>query len=86
MSRPRSRDKSVPISLAIPTSLLMKLENHLSYDASRSKWICGAIENKILDIRHNPIDDRTTRQLMSQLSMKPDVDETLRIILIKLLN
>jgi len=82
MSRPRSRDKAIPMSVAIPTSLAMKLENELSYAQSRSKWICDAIENKLLDIRHNPIEDRTTRQLISQLSQRPDIDRKLMLILL----
>ena len=86
MSRPRSRDKSIPMSVAIPTSMMMKLENTLSHSQSRSKWICGAIESKLLGMNQSQIEDRTTRQLMAQLSMKSDVDETLKIILIKLLN
>jgi metal-responsive CopG/Arc/MetJ family transcriptional regulator len=85
MSRPRSRDKCIPITIAIPTSLAMKLENALSYSSSRSAWVSDAIENKILDIKHNPVSDRTTRQLIAQLSMREDIDETLRIILKKLL-
>jgi metal-responsive CopG/Arc/MetJ family transcriptional regulator len=81
MSRPRSRDKCIPITIALPTSLAMKLENALSYSQSRSTWVANAIENKILDIKHNPVDDRTTRQLIAQLSMRPDIDESLRLIL-----
>lgn len=81
MSRPRSRDPVIPISLAIPTSMKMKLENELSYSQSRSKWIQDAIENKFLDIKHNPVDDRTTRQLIAALIQRKDIDETLRLVL-----
>jgi|TARA_R110000824_G_scaffold231971_1_gene419868 hypothetical protein len=85
MSRPRSRDKSIPMSVAIPTSMMMKLENTLSHSQSRSAWVCDAIENKLLGMSQSNIGDRTTRQLMAQLSMKEDCDETLKIILKKLL-
>ena len=85
MSRPRSRDKSIPMSVAIPTSMMMQLENHLSHSQSRSKWICGAIEDKLDGIKHSSHTDRTTRQLMAQLSQREDVDDTLKIILLKLL-
>jgi metal-responsive CopG/Arc/MetJ family transcriptional regulator len=81
MSRQRSRDKCIPITIALPTSLAMKLENALSHSQSRSTWVANAIENKILDIKHNPVDDRTTRQLIAQLSMRQDIDESLRLIL-----
>ena len=81
MSRPRSRDPFIPISLSIPTSLKMKLENHLGYAESRSKWICGAVEDKMLGIKHSSHEDRTTRQLIAQLSQREDIDGTLRTIL-----
>jgi metal-responsive CopG/Arc/MetJ family transcriptional regulator len=85
MSRPRSRDKAIPMSIAIPTSMMMKLENTLSYSSSRSAWVCDAIENKLLGMSQSNIADRTTRQLMAQLSMKEDCDATLKLILQKLL-
>jgi len=85
MSRPRSHDKSIPISLAIPTSMVMQLENHLSHSQSRSKWICGAIEDKMDGIKHSSHEDRTTRQLIAQLSQRTDIDETLRTILLNAL-
>lgn len=81
MSRPRSRDKSIPISIAIPTSLAMKLENHLSHSQSRSRWICGAIEDKMLGITSTQISEASTRQLMAALTQRDDVDETLRMLL-----
>ncbi|AXH78657.1 MAG: hypothetical protein [Circular genetic element sp.] len=81
MSRPRSKDKRVPITIAIPTSLMMKLENELSHSQSRSKWVSDAIENKLLDIKHNPIADRTSRQLIAQLIQRGDIDTTLKLIL-----
>jgi hypothetical protein len=34
-----------------------------------------------LDIRHNPINDRTTRQLIAQLIQREDIDDTLKMIL-----
>ena len=82
MSRPRSMDKSVPVSVAIPTSLVMKLENHLDYSQSRSKWICRAIESKLLGMESNGIETASTWQLMAALSLRPEVDKTLKQLLI----
>jgi len=86
MSRPRSRDKSIPMSVAIPTSMMMKLENTLSHSQSRSKWICGAIEDKLDGTKHSSHEDRTTRQLMAQLSQREDIESTLKSLLLMLLN
>ena len=42
--RPRSMDKSVPISVALPQSLVTRIDQHLSYTASRSKLIQNAVK------------------------------------------
>lgn len=45
--RPRSRDKVVPISIGIPVSLMMRLDNEISYRQSRSLWVKSAIIQKL---------------------------------------
>ena len=45
--RPRSRDKVVPVSIAIPVSLMMRLDNELDWKQSRSKWVKSAILQKL---------------------------------------
>ena len=50
MSRPRSTDPGVPITISIPNSLKMRLDKELSWKASRSKWITAAIKAKFLDM------------------------------------
>tara|TARA_R100001086_G_C11743081_1_gene233069 strand:+ start:316 stop:594 length:279 start_codon:yes stop_codon:yes gene_type:complete len=47
MSRRRSNDPSVPISIAIPRSLHTRLNELLAFKQSRSKWVCDAIKAKI---------------------------------------
>ena len=47
MSRPRSTDPSVALSIAVPQSLKTRLDQELSYTQSRSKYVCKAIENKL---------------------------------------
>tara|TARA_R110002110_G_scaffold414557_1_gene644944 strand:- start:1502 stop:1774 length:273 start_codon:yes stop_codon:yes gene_type:complete len=47
MSRPRSTDPSVALSIAVPTSLKTRLDQELSYQQSRSKWVCHAIKEKL---------------------------------------
>ena len=50
MSRPRSTDPGVPITISIPNSLKMRLDKELSWKQSRSKWVTGAIKAKFLDM------------------------------------
>ena len=45
--RPRSRDKVVPVSIGIPVSLMMRLDNELDWKQSRSKWVKSAILQKL---------------------------------------
>ena len=47
MSRPRSTDPSVALSIAVPTSLKTRLDQEISYQQSRSKWVCHAIKEKL---------------------------------------
>ena len=47
MSRPRSTDPSVAMSIAVPQSLKTRLDQELSYTQSRSKWVCHAIKEKL---------------------------------------
>jgi metal-responsive CopG/Arc/MetJ family transcriptional regulator len=45
--RPRSRDKVVPVSIGIPVSLMIRLDNELDWKQSRSKWVKSAILQKL---------------------------------------
>tara|TARA_Y100001937_G_C7038038_1_gene293277 strand:- start:266 stop:550 length:285 start_codon:yes stop_codon:yes gene_type:complete len=47
MSRRRAADKIIPISIGIPSSLNIRLEELLDYNQSRSKWVVEAIESKL---------------------------------------
>ncbi len=49
MSRRRSANPTKAISVTLPTSLLDKLEDKLSYTESRSAWIAGAIRMRLED-------------------------------------
>ena len=43
MSRRRSSDPAIPVSISVPRSLHTRLNELLSYKQSRSAWICGAM-------------------------------------------
>lgn len=47
MSRPRSANPGVPITISIPTSLKIRLDNELTWKQSRSRWVTKAIQNKL---------------------------------------
>ena len=45
--RPRSRDKVVPVSIGLPISLMMRLDNELDWRQSRSWYVKSAIIQKL---------------------------------------
>lgn len=63
--RRRSNDKVIPITIGLPTSLMMRLNQKLSYTQSRSLWVQGAIKAK-LDNKIN-FDDIDTKFLIGML-------------------
>ena len=64
MSRPRSADPGVPITISIPNSLKIRLDQELSYKASRSKWITKAIEAKFLSMNAFNMGDVSNKRLI----------------------
>ena len=86
MSRPRSTDKSIPISVALPSSLVRRLDQELSYTSSRSKYVARAIENRLNQIESSAVSDAPTRQLMAALKARGDISKQLKTILETLLS
>ena len=81
MSRKRSIDKSIPISVALPGSLVKRLDQELSYQASRSKYVAKAIENRLNEMQSSCVSEASTRQLMAALMARKDITNQLRLIL-----
>jgi len=72
MSRPRSTDPSVALSIAVPQSLKTRLDQELSYKQSRSKWVCHAITEKLeQDFDYESISDM---QLLGMLYSRGIID------------
>jgi len=86
MSRPRSNDKAIPISVALPSSLVRRLDMELSFKASRSQYIRKAIENRLNEVENSGVETRTTRQLMAALHAREDIDHSLKAILLHVLS
>ena len=81
MSRKRSIDKSIPISVALPGSLVTRLDQELSYQASRSKYVAKAIENRLNEIQSSAVEEASSRRLMGVLHARKDISNQLKTIL-----
>ena len=79
MSRPRSTDPSVALSIAVPQSLKTRLDQELSYHQSRSKWVCHAINEKLnQEFDYTSIPDM---QLVGMLHARNIIDDELVTLL-----
>jgi len=67
MSRPRSSDPAKPLTFSMPTSLHTRLNNHISFEMSRSAWIANAIESKLNRDGEGDVDHWTTDELLQEL-------------------
>jgi len=81
MSRKRSIDKSIPISVALPSSLVRRLDQELDYTSSRSKYVARAIQNRLDEISSSAVSEASTRQLMGILHARKDISNQLKTIL-----
>tara|TARA_R110000823_G_C15912097_1_gene497832 strand:+ start:1288 stop:1551 length:264 start_codon:yes stop_codon:yes gene_type:complete len=81
MSRKRSIDKSIPISVALPGSLVKRLDQELDYTSSRSKYVAKAIQNRLDEVASSAIDDASSRKLMAALHARSDITQNLKTIL-----
>ena len=83
MSRRRSSDPAMPVSIAIPRSLFTRLNELLSWRSSRSKWVCDAIRAKLdaHSVRQQTLNDISNGQLLFELQMRQVIDEDTYTIL-----
>jgi len=85
MSRRRSADKSIPISIAIPQSVVTRLDQVLAFNESRSAYITKAIRERMSQLEASSIADANSRTLMAALTSRDDIDSTLRHLLLQIL-
>lgn len=85
MSRPRSTDPSVALSIAVPQSLKTRLDQELSYKQSRSRWVVSAIKAKLQarELRHQAIDEMSSEKMLFELFYRNAIDEDTYLILKK---
>ena len=83
MSRRRSSDPAIPVSIAIPRSLFTRLNELLSWRSSRSKWVCDAIRSKLdaHSVRHQTLSDMTNGALLFELHIRGCIDDDTYTIL-----
>ena len=83
MSRRRSSDPAISVSIAIPRSLFTRLNELLSWRSSRSKWVCNAIRAKLdaHSIRQQTLNDISNGQLLFELQMRQVIDQDTYTIL-----
>ena len=68
LSRKRSSDPAKPCTFSMPSSLHTRLNNHLSFEMSRSAWITTAIESKLNgDKTNDSLDHWTTDEILQEL-------------------
>ena len=81
MSRRRSSDKHIPISIALPRSVVARLDKVLAYKDSRSAYIARAIQTK-LDARESfELKEVTTSRLRSELYHRQETSAALKLAL-----
>ena len=73
------------IHVSIPVRLLEDFDQTLRYNQSRSAKISVLISHHLNIASSTPIRAATTRQLMSALSGREDVDETMKHLLLQIL-
>jgi len=72
-------DPTKAINITLPQSLLNKVHEQLSHQASRSQWIAGAIRQRLEG--GQDIQAATNKQLMAALHARDDVDDEQKQIL-----
>lgn len=83
MSRRRSTDPAIPVSIAIPRSLHTRLNELLSWRSSRSKWVCDAITAKLkaVSAKRQTIDAMSSNNLLFELFYRNAISEEVYLML-----
>ena len=83
MSRRRSLDPAIPVSISIPRSLFTRLNELLSWRSSRSKWVCDAIKSKLAahSAKSQTIDAMSNNELLFELFYRNAIDEDIYMML-----
>ena len=76
ISRRRSTDKHQPLTISVPASMMVRLDQLLSYQQSRSKWVQAAIKAKLDGYEHETqiIENISDARLLQILTNRGVID------------
>jgi metal-responsive CopG/Arc/MetJ family transcriptional regulator len=74
----RSANRTVKMSISVPSNIFNELERTLSYTQSRSKYISSAIAEKLDGESMPTIQETSTIQLMAAILSRDDADQKLK--------
>ena len=80
VGRPRKADRKENISVNLPKHIVDKINDKLSWQSSRSKWIEDAIKNKLGE---NPADitQFSLQALLWEAKERPDIDANVKFVI-----
>jgi len=81
MSRRRSADKAIPISIALPRSIVARLDQVLAYKDSRSAFIARAIEKQLDGRESFNVKEVPTSRLRMELYHRAETSAALKLAL-----
>ena len=80
LGRPRKSVRKENISVNLPSYLIKQISDKLSWSSSRSVWIQSAIEDKLGHGNSTYLQDASTLQLLSVLSLR-DIPEFVKEVI-----
>ena len=81
MSRRRSADKHIPISIALPRTIVARLDQVLAYKDSRSAYVARAIKKQLDDRESFNIKEVPTSRLRMELYHRDETSAALKLAL-----
>ena len=81
MSRRRSADKHIPISIALPRTIVARLDQVLAYKDSRSAYVARAIKKQLDDRESFNIKEVPTSRLRMELYYRDETSAALKLAL-----
>ena len=83
MSRRRSSNPAIPVSIAVPRALHTRLNELLAYKQSRSAWVCDAIKAKLdaVSAKSQTIDAMSNSELLFELFYRNAINEDIYLML-----
>lgn len=81
MSRRRTGDRYVPITISLKPSMIDALEATLGPKQSRSQWIADAIDKKMDDDDHIALSEYSIGRLLSEVRGRADINGEMKGII-----